>query len=127
MPETVQKYSDESRRIADEMTIHAVAKSQGYAIFALADGRPFDHMPYPTWTLAVNATRWDRDRYIYLEIPPDGMHPKEAEACLHYARTLHKMGFRIPPPEDNFDFPVHSMPQFAWDKSAQISHLVKGK
>lgn len=119
----MHQFSDDARRIADEMTMHAVAKSQGWAVFSLSDGRPLDHCPYPTRTLAVRAAKWDRDNYLYLEIQPDGMQPKEAEAVLSYARALHNAGFRLPDPEFDYDA---SMPTFSWDRSKQIRHLASG-
>lgn len=120
---TGTKYSDASRRIADEMTLHAVARSQGWAVFHLSDGRPFDHTPYPRRVEAVKATGWDRDNYLYLEIAPDGMEPRAAEAVLSYARMLHNAGWRLPAPDFDFDA---SMPAFEWDQKKTIRHLVSG-
>ena len=122
MPET-KVYSDDAKRISHEMTMHAVAKSQGWATFRLSDGSPVGHNAYPTRVEAVMSMRWDRDNILYLEIQPDGMTLREAEAVLTYARTLHNAGFRIPAPEFEFDA---SMPTFAWDRANQIRHLASG-
>ncbi len=109
--------------MADEMTMHAVARSQGWAVFRLADGTPADHTPYPARTEAVAAMRWDRDNFLYLEIQPDGMEPRAAQAVLNYARALHDAGFRLPDPEFDYDA---SMPAFSWDRAKTIRHLVSG-
>lgn len=118
-----ETYSDAARRIADEMNLHAVAKSEGWAVFHLSDGRPFDHTPYRRRVEAVKATGWDRDRFLYLEIQPDGMPLKEADAVLRFARMLHDSGFRIPSPEFEFD---PTMPLLRRDRLATIRHLATG-
>ena len=115
-------YPTEVHRIADEMTMHAVAKSHGWVCFRLQDGAPIGHMAYPTRSEAVRFMRWDLDNVLYLEIQPDGMSLREAEAVLKYARALHDAGFRIPGPEFEYDA---SMPTFAADRRSQISHLAK--
>lgn len=118
------KVSDAARRIADEMNLHAVAKSDGWAVFRLSDGRPFDHNPYPFRVAAVKATGWDRDRFLYLEIQPDGMQLQHAQACLDFARMLHDAGFRIPSPEFEFD---PTMPLMPHDRRSTIRHLAGGR
>jgi hypothetical protein len=116
-------YSDAARRIMAEMTMHAVARSQGWVAFKLEDGSPLDHVSYESRFDAVKAAKWDRDRFIYLEIQPDGMTLQEAHAVLVYARALHAAGFRIPGPEFEYDA---SMPMFAADRAKQIRHLASG-
>lgn len=125
MPETkTPAYSDAARRIADEMTMHTLAGSVGsWAAFALADGQPMGHVAFDTRIEAVTACRWDRDNFVYLQVSPDGMQPKEAEAFLAYARFLHDQGWRLPNPEFDFDA---SMPTFAWDRAAMARHLISG-
>ena len=118
-----QPFTDEARRIADEMTMHAIAKSEGWVAFHLSDGRPFDHVCYPARTEAVRATGWDRDRFIYLETQLDAMSPQEAQACLNYARALHSAGFRIPSPDFEYDA---TMPFQKADRIRQIRHLASG-
>src|SRR5271168_4632448 len=107
---SAQPFSDAARRIADEMTIHAIAHAEGWVAFQLSDGRPFDHNCYPSHADAVRATGWNRDNYIYLETQPDAMSPHEAEACLKYARALHSAGFRIPSPEFQYDYGMPYQP-----------------
>ena len=120
-------YSDDAKRVSDEMALHAIAKSRGWAIFALADGRPFDHTPYESWSAAVKATKWDRDNYMYCEIQPDGMPLREAEGVLKYARTVHKMGHRIPSPDWEGGPLSSMMPMRSWDRKAMARQLASGK
>lgn len=122
-------YSDDAARMADTMNLHAVAKATGWAVFALADGRS-DRTPYETYADALKAMKWDRDRYLYLEIPRGGVQdPSEMQGCLDYARTLHDMGARMPDPRDFNDdrdgFPVHSPPLLVRDWGPQIRELLR--
>lgn len=119
----MEVWSDAAKRIADEMTMHAIAHSEGWVCFRLSDGTPLDHIAHDRRIDAVKAAGWDRDRFIYLEVAPDGMTPKEAEACLKYARVLHDAGFRIPSPEFEFD---PTMPLLRSDKIKTIRHLASG-
>jgi hypothetical protein len=105
------------------MTMHAVAKSEGWACFRLSDGAPVDHVPYPTRVEAVRAMKWDRDRVMYLEIAPDAMDISVADASLRFARMLHDRGFRLPSPEFEFD---PTMPLLPADRLATIRHLASG-
>lgn len=123
-------YSDDAARMADVMNLHAVAKSRGWAVFALADGRSPDMTAYEDISDAYRAMRWDRDRYLYLQIPRDGVRdPAEMQACLDYARALHKAGYRLPDPRDfhapDRDFPVHVPPVMRRDWARQIRYLAK--
>lgn len=130
MPDTAKRpYTDDARRMADEMNLHAVAGSKGWAVFALADGRS-DHTPYADIGDAYLAKRWDRDNYLYLQIPAGGVNdPAEMQACLDYARALHKAGYRLPDPRDfhapDRGFPVHQPPVMRVDWRRQINELVR--
>ena len=115
--------SDAAKRISDEMTMHALAHAEGWVAFRLSDGTPLDHCVYERRVQAVKAANWDRDRFIYLEVQPDAMTPKEAAACLKYARALHDAGFRIPAPEFEYD---PTMPLMSWDREKTIAHLASG-
>lgn len=117
--------SDAARRISDAMTLHTIAGQAGqWASFRMSDGREVHrHAVYPSRIAAVAAARWDRDTTVYLEITPDGMEPKAAQAFLDYARFLHSRGWRLPSPDFDFD---SSMPEFAWDQRAMARHLVSG-
>lgn len=118
------EWSDDARRMADAVTLAAVAGSYGcYMAFHLADGRPADRVPYATRYDAVRHMRWDRDRFVYVLVPPDGMQPKEADVCLKYARALHDAGFRLPDPE--FTDVMPTMPALKSDQRLQIQHLLR--
>lgn len=119
-------YPDEVRRIKDEMDMHAVARSRGWVAIAMQDGTPLDHTAYETWNDAVRAAKWDRDRYMFLEIQPDGMSYREAEAVLAYARGMYDMGFRIPSPDWEHGQAM-SMPVHAHDRQRMARQLVTGR
>lgn len=123
-------YGDAARRMSDTMNLHAVAKSRGWAVFALADGRSPNLTPFPGYAEAIASTRWDRDNYLYLQIPAGGVgDPAEMQACLDYARALHAAGYRMPDPRDfhaaDRDFPAHQPPALRRDWLPQIRHLAK--
>lgn len=123
-------YTDAARRMADTMNLHAIAKSKGWAVFALSDGRSPDVTPYENIGEAYRAMKWDRDNYLYLQIPAGGVNdPAEMQGCLDYARALNKAGYRLPDPRDfnapDRDFPVHQPPVMRGDWSRQISELVR--
>jgi len=118
------KYPDEAKRISDEMTMHSLAGSAGrWASFDLQTGLARSHTAFATRTEAVMAARWDRDNTIYLEITPDGMQPREADAFLRYARFLHSQGWRLPDPSFNYD---GGMPTLKSDRLANARHLISG-
>lgn len=119
-------YTDDARRMADAMNLHAVCKSKGWAVFALADGTS-DQTAYETREDAVRAKRWDRDNFLYLQIPAGGvLDPAEMQGCLDYARALSNAGGRLPDPRDfnapDRDFPYHQPPVMRTDWARQI-HL----
>jgi hypothetical protein len=123
-------YTDDARRMADTMNLHAVCKSRGFAVFALADGRSPTTDAFETRDDALRSTRWDRDNYLYLEIPAGGvLDPAEMQGCLDYARALHKAGYRLPDPREfnsaDREFPVHTPPVMRTDWSRQIRNLAK--
>lgn len=118
--------TDEAKRIKDEMDLHAVAGSFGWAVFRLSDGAPVDHVAYERWQDAVRHMRWDRDNYMYVEIQPGGMPYNEAQAVLNYARGIRKMGHRIPAP-DWADHQAMSMPYQPWDRRTMARQLVSGR
>lgn len=122
-------FSDAAARMTDVMNLHAIAKAKGWAVFALADGRS-DNTAYETYDGALRSTRWDRDRFLYLEIPAGGVNdPAEMQGCLDYARTLHDMGARMPDPRDfdatDRDFPYHQPPALRGDWTRQIRDLLR--
>lgn len=124
-------YSDAAARMADTMNLHAVCRSRGWAVFALEDGRSPELTAFEDYGSALASTRWDRDRYLYLQIPMGGVNdPAEMQACLDYARALHKMGARLPDPRDfhapDLDFPYHQPPLMRRDWLGQIRNLTRG-
>lgn len=119
--------SDAARRIADAMNLHAVAKACGWAVFALADGAT-DNTAYETYEDALRSGSWDRDRFLYLAIQPDGMPDVIAQRYLDYARMLRDAGARLPDPRDfnagDHSFPYHVPPALRRDWVPQIRNLV---
>src|SRR5271154_6184950 len=127
---TGRPYTDDARRMADTMNLHAVMKARGWAIFALADGRSPDNVAYEDIGEAHRAMKWDRDNYLYLEIPAGGVgDPAELQAVLNYARALHKAGYRLPDPRafpaPDRGFPVHQPPLMKVDWARQIRELTR--
>lgn len=127
-PGASRPVSDEARRIADSMNLHAIAKARGWAVYALADGRS-DNVPYETYDDALRSTRWDRDRYMYLEIQAGGVIDSVIQGFLDYARMLHDHGARMPDPRDfhagDRHFPYHQPPVLRQDWAAQIRNLTR--
>jgi hypothetical protein len=116
-------YSDDAKRISSEMTMHSLAGAAGHwACFKLQDGTPAGHTAYPTRIEAALAMRWDRDNVIYLQITPDGMQPKEADAFLKYARFLHDQGWRMPSPDFDYDA---GTPALKSDRLLMARHLLR--
>jgi hypothetical protein len=119
---------DAAKRVKDELDMHAVAGARGWVVFALADGTPLDHTAYDSWNAAVKAAKWNRDRYIFAEIQPDGCPShREAAAIIHYARTLSRAGFRIPSPDWEAGPLAASMPHQPADRRRMIRQLVSGR
>ena len=121
------EWNDDVLRVADEMTMHAVAGMHGWVAFSMADGTPLDHAAYPTWGEAVKAARWNRDNYMFLEIQPDGMPYNEARAVLEYFRGMSKMGYRIPSPDWEAGPLASSMPMQPADRKKMMRQLARGK
>jgi len=108
------------------MDMHALLKQRGWVAFKLEDGSALDHACYPTWNEAVKAAKWDRDRFFYLEVQPDGMPYKEASAVLDFARKLYAGGYRIPNPEWT-DHMASTMPLQPHDRKRALRQLISGK
>ena len=118
-------YADASKRMAEAMTMHALAGMSGHWVaFKLADGTsPDNHTAYETRIECVKHQKWDRDNIVYLEVVPGGMEPKEAGAFLQWARFLHSQGWRLPNPDFDFD---GGMPDTRADRLAMANHLISG-
>jgi hypothetical protein len=95
-------FSDAARRMADQVNRHIEA--QGFlahgrwAAIRLADGGS-DGVLYDR---RADAVRHQRDeRYCtYVQVPPNSMTPREAEAVLRFTRFAYDHGYRITSPED---------------------------
>lgn len=124
-----EKWPDPVRRVKDEMDLHAVAGGRGYVPFSLVDGRPIGHNTYPSRRAARKyAERRTTDRLMILEVQPDGMPYKEADACLRYERTLATLGFRTPDAlETEENSGLLSIPRTKYDRKRMIRQLVSGK
>jgi hypothetical protein len=129
MTDTLERtrWPDDVLRLKDEMDLHAAAGSRGWAVIAMADGAPLDHTAYPAWASAVAAAGFDRDRYLFVEIQPDGMPYREASAVLKYFRTMHDMGYRIPSPDWEAGPLASSMPYRRHDRARMARQLVSGR
>lgn len=124
-----QKYPDDVRRLKDEMDMHAVVKNRGWVVVSLQDGRPLNHTAYPDWKDAAKARqrRVDEHSWMILQIQPDGMPYREAQAVLNYERTLHKAGYRSPGPDWEAGPLASSMPRTPQDQFRMIQQLASGK
>lgn len=124
-----ESYPDPVLRVKDEMDFHAVAGGFGYCVFSLQTGKPLTHHTYPSRAAArTDGGKHTTDHLLILEIQPDGMPYREAEAVLRYERTLISQGVRTP---DHFETEQNSgmlsMPQHAHDRARMASQLRSGK
>lgn len=119
------EFADAAKRISDAMILHYLAGRTGeWVAFRLADGTtPDRHTTYATRVECVRFQKWDRDNFVYLQVEPPGMSPKEAGAYLQWARFLHSQGWRLPDPGFDFD---GGMPDLKSDRLAMARHLISG-
>lgn len=118
--------SDAAKRCADAVTLAAIAHVGNvgrWIAVRLSDGGS-DHAVYDT---RFDAVRHQLDERLcaYVQVPPGGMQPREAEAFLRYHRTLYDAGFRLPDPE--FIDRMPAMPLTRGDQRRQIQVLAKGR
>jgi hypothetical protein len=110
-------YSDAAKRVADEMTMHAVLGQHGkWCAFRLSDGSSPDHAAYDSRADAVRHQKSDADRCMYLQIAE--MPADHAEQVLDFWRKAHDAGLRGTDPEV-------LMPLTAQDRKRQITALRK--
>jgi hypothetical protein len=123
------RYPDPVRRVKDAMDMHAVAGASGYAVFSLQDGRPITNDTYPSRGDARrHAERRTQDHLLILEIAPDGIPWREAEAVLKYERALVAAGVRSPDSlETEENSGLLSMPAQKWDRQRMARQLITGK
>lgn len=124
------KWPDPVRRIKDFMDMHAVGGGSGYVAFSLQTGKPYSgHNTFPSRGAARrNAEKKTRDHLLILEIQPDGMTYREADACLRYERTLVSAGYRSPDSlETEENSGVLSMPRTKFDRQRMARQLLSGR
>ena len=80
---------DASKRIADAVTLHAIAGTAGrFCLIRLLDGT--EVQPGVTFDSRADAERHKtHPAQIILTVPPGGMRPSEAEEVLHYHREVY--------------------------------------
>lgn len=123
------RWPDPVRRVKDEMDFHAVAGGFGYAVFSMMDGRPLTHDTYPSRREARRAgERKTQDHLLILEVRPDGMPYREADAVLRYERALNSAGVRTPDSlESEENSGLLSMPSNRHDRRRMAKQLKTGK
>lgn len=133
------RYPDPVLRVKDEMDMHAVAITQGgyefagtgygYAVFSLQTGIPVTHDLYPSRGDARRiAERKTTDALLILQVQPDGMPYREAEAVLKYERGLYAAGMRTPDyMETEENSGLLSMPRTKHDQARMARQLLAGR
>jgi hypothetical protein len=125
-----EKWPDPVRRVKDAMDMHAVGGGRGYVAFNLQTGKSMSgHNTFPSRAQARrNAEKKTRDHLLIVEISPDGMTYREADACLRYERALVSAGVRTP---DEFETEENSgllsIPRTAHDRRRMAQQLITGK
>jgi hypothetical protein len=122
------QWADPVLRVKDEMDMHAVTGGYGYAVFSMQDGRPLTHDLYPSRARARAAgERQSQDHLLILEVQPDGMPYREADAVLRYERVLNSVMRRSPDSlETEENSGSLSMPRTAHDQRRMIRQLASG-
>lgn len=110
---------DASKRMADVVTLHAVAGNGGrFCLIRLADGSSDDALYDSREAVESHKTH---PAQIPVLIPPAGMQACEAEEVLHYFRDLYeKVGKR------SLEVPL-SMPLLLPERAASIHALRKAR
>jgi hypothetical protein len=124
-----EKWPDPVRRIKDTMDMHAVGKGVGYVVFSLQDGKPLSRNTFPSRAAARTAgEKKTQDHLLILEVSPDGMPYREADACLRYERALISAGYRSPDSlETEENSGLLSMPRMPTDRKRMARQLLTGK
>ena len=92
------RYSDAARRCSDQVSLHAVAGSVWkWAAIRLEDGGS-DGVPYDTREEAIKHQLHEQF-CCYVQVPPTGMTPRQAENFLKFNRALYQNGMRITDPD----------------------------
>lgn len=97
MPLDVAELIDLGKRIADEYNLHRVADPIGnlgkFLAFALQDAT-CDHVLYDSMSDA-RAHMTDEDRYMYVQLVPATMDPRDAAFLLRAQRKMYSAGIRV--------------------------------
>lgn len=114
------KCGDAARRMADAVTLAAIAGGAGcWLAVRLQDGA-CDNALYPSRSEAQRHQS-SAEYCTYVQVPPDGMQIRQADAVLDFWRQCYAAGFRAVDPRD--DMP--SMPLTGPDARRQIRLLTK--
>jgi hypothetical protein len=114
--------SDAARRLSDAVSLAALNDDAGkWMAFKLSDGSTNNGI-YDSRASAVAHTWWP-ELYCFIQVPPGGMQPREADAYLDYFRQLYDAGGRFHEP--TFAMPL--MPLTGADKQRQIRILTQGR
>lgn len=112
-----ENLKDAAKRMAEEVTMHAIAGKYGkWAAFALADGRS-DHVAYDSREDAVRHQGHNADWFAFILIPPDGMPATHAVEVLSFWRVARDAGLPAAVPM--------SMPLTRRDRVRQVHALRK--
>lgn len=115
------KCGDAARRMADTITLHAIAgQAARWAAIRLRDGGS-DNTAYDSRSDAVRH-QLSPEYCTYVLIPPGGMQIREADAVLSFWRQVYDAGWRAVDPRDD----IPSMPLTAAECREQV-RLFGGK
>lgn len=111
-----ESLQDAAKRMADEVTMHAVLGQYGkWCAFALSDGSS-DHVAYDTRDAAIRHQHHNEDFYTFILVPPAGMTPAEGKEVLAFWRAMRDAGYRAADPQ-------LAMPLTPGDRRRQISAI----
>lgn len=122
VPAQFREPSDAAKRCSDAVNLAAVGGGAGFWLaIRLQDGGT-DHGIYDTRQAAIRH-QLRPEHCTYVQVPPDGMNPFEAEALLDYWRKLRDANVR----DDDPGLTLPLMPLTAADRRRQIRVLSKGR
>lgn len=130
MDNPVDEIQQAAMHVKGAMDMHALAGSAGqYCVFSLEDGRPVTNDTYPARGIARQyAERKTSGALLILQVAPDGIPLKEAEACLKFERALWKGGYRTPDYDwESMNSALLEMPRMDHDKRRMARQLISGK
>ena len=114
-------FSDDAKRMCDEINVHYAADPMNAAYrwvaIRLSDGGS-DHVLYDTRADAVSHQS-DSRLCCYVQIPPTGAQERECEPALRFARWAFSNGYKVTDPTD----PTLIMPNSMQD----LDQLMSGR